>query len=87
MVDLPRPTARGLCPVGHTLRAQPPEDGVEVRFPDEEGVVLRQDLPFVVPEVERHAVVERDDVEDAEAERRRAAEDRGEEARGTFRVG
>ena len=61
---------------------------VEVRFGDEEGVVLRMDLVAVgyLGEVERGAVLDRDGQERPPAARRRQSHDLAEEVRRRLRV-
>src|SRR5262245_34388213 len=56
-----------------------PEDGVELSFTDQESVVLRPDRALGVGKVERDTVVQRNDVEVAEAGRHWPAQHLGKE--------
>ena len=65
MVDLTCLRFRGIGPVGKRPFANPTEDLVELRFADEEGVVLWRDLAIGIHEIDVGAVVGRDHLETA----------------------
>ena len=71
VVDLSGPAAPRISPVVEAAILDPVEDGVEVSFADQEGVVLGPDRALGVSKVERDAVVQLDDIDVAEADRRR----------------
>src|SRR6516162_4089385 len=71
VVDLARPAAPRISPVVEAAILDATEDGVEVSFADQEGVVLRPNRALGVGKVERDAIVQLDDVEMAEAGRHR----------------
>jgi len=82
---LPGPTARPpskspwICAVLEARILDAAEDRVEVSFANQEGIVLRPDRAFSVGKVKRDSVVQFDDVEMAEAGRRRPAQQFGQE--------
>src|SRR5205085_5101837 len=80
-VDLSAPRLARVGPEVEAALADATEDRVELALADEERVVLRRDLVVGRMEVERHVVVDADDVEGPEARGRRPAEDFGEERR------
>ena len=79
VVDLAGPATPWICPVLEAPILDAAEDSVEVSFANQEGVVLRPDRAFGVGKVKRDAVVQFDDVEMAEAGRRRPAQQFGQE--------
>jgi hypothetical protein len=80
-VDLFGLGARRIGPVAQALVLDPAEQGVEIRFGDEESVMLARDLAFLPHEVHRHSIVELDHPEVEETSRRRTAEHLGQERR------
>src|SRR6185437_13132059 len=67
VVDLRRSAVHGISPIVQPARANALENGIELRFPDEEGVMLDRDGLLRLLKIERGCVVERHRPERAEA--------------------
>src|SRR6266480_7151040 len=81
VVDLATLGLAGIGPVGLVPFADAAEGGVELLLADQEGVMLRGDLPAGLAEVQRDTVVGLHDEEVPEPSGGRQAEDPGEERR------
>src|SRR5690349_2509587 len=79
VVDLAAPAPAGIRPVGQVPFADPAERGVKLLLADQEGVMLRGDLPAGLAEVQRDAVIGLHDEEVPEPGGGRQAEDPGQE--------
>jgi hypothetical protein len=71
MIDLARAATPRVGPVLETLRADAPEDGIEISLGNQESVVLWLDRSIGGREIERHSVVEFDHFEGTEPDWRR----------------